>query len=293
MKLQRNQIITHRGLEPDKPKFWSESSYEAFADQLHRGFSGIEFDINFTCDDQLIVIHDVGFSRLTAGADTRKFVNSIIAAEVADFRLPHGRIPFFHEVMELIRNTPVAKNNALHLKGHFQNPKHLELLIDAFYNARDLLSRIIIFDVKQETTRILKQVLPETRIAPSVAHPYDIKRYGGAVGNTLLSIEEALELAGMGLIEGVWLDEWDLTDCESGKKTLYNAEVFNRLRNAGLHIYLVSPELHGTSPGLYGGESHPDATSKQHLYSRIREIIRLQPDAICTDHPEEILQLEV
>lgn len=50
MQLRRDQIITHRGLEPDRPGFFSESSFEAFADQLARGFGGIEFDPNFTSD---------------------------------------------------------------------------------------------------------------------------------------------------------------------------------------------------------------------------------------------------
>lgn len=292
MHLQRNQIITHRGLEPDQYNFWSESSLEAFKDQLNRGFGGIEFDANFTKDNQIIVAHDVGFSRLTDGTDTRGFASSVTASEVAKFRLPHGKIPFLHEVLDLIRSTPEAKTNALHLKSRFQNPKHLELLVDALRDARELLPQIVIFDVRPETAQILKQALPDARLAPSVAHPYDIERYGEAVGNTLLSVEETLTLAGLGLIDAAWLDEWDLADRNGGKKKFYSVELFEQLRSAGLRIYLVTPELHGTSPGLYGGESHPDAIPKEHLYQRIKEIVRLQPDAICTDHPEETLRLE-
>lgn len=292
MKIERSKIITHRGLEPDQPNFWSEGSLEAFTDQLNRGFGGIEFDANFTKDDQIIVAHDTRLSRLTDGADTREFASSVNASEVANFRLPRGRIPLFHEVMELIRATPGAKTNALHLKGRFQDQKHLNILVTALNDARELLPQIIIFDVKPETARIIKQALPWSRLAVSVAHPYDIERYGNVVGNTLLSMEEALHLAKLGIIEGVWLDEWDLADRDGGKKIFYNSEVFARLRSASLHVYLVTPELHGTSPRLHGGESHPDASSKERLYERIKEIIRLQPDAICTDHPEEVLQIE-
>ena len=56
-------IITHRGLEPSNPSFWPESSYEAFEDQLKRGF-GIEFDPNF-CKDGIVVSHDSTLKRIT------------------------------------------------------------------------------------------------------------------------------------------------------------------------------------------------------------------------------------
>lgn len=291
MRLRRNQIITHRGLEPDRPGFFSESSFEAFADQLARGFGGIEFDPNFTCDDEIIVVHDAGLVSFTDGRDTRTFATEVTADEMRAFRLANGRIPFFTEVLKLIRASS-ASANALHLKGRFQEERYLALLIAALRDVPDLLARLIIFDVRPETARSLKREFPTIRLAPSVAHPYDIERYGAVVGNTLLTIDEALALKTEGLISGVWLDEWDLTDRGERAKTLYNAETFGQLRAAGLEIYLVTPELHGTSPGLYGGESHPDASSKARLYARIKEIVRLGPDGICTDHPEEALLLE-
>lgn len=291
MQLRRNQIITHRGLEPDRPGFFSESSLEAFADQLARGFGGIEFDPNFTNDGEIIVVHDAGLGRFTDGCDKRNFATEVTADEVRAFRLANGRIPFFDEVMELIR-TSSSRINALHLKGRFQEERYLALLIGALREAPDLMARLIIFDVRPETARRLKRELPAVRLAPSVAHPYDIGRYGAVVDNTLLTIDEALALKKEGVIAGVWLDEWDLADRDGGTKTLYSAETFGQLRAVGLEIYLVTPELHGTSPGLYGGESHPDASSKKRLYGRIKEIIRLGPDGICTDHPEEVLLLD-
>ena len=60
------------------------------------------------------------------------------------------------------------------------------------------------------------------------------------------------------------------------------------LSQEGYKIALVTPELHGTSPGLYGGESHKDAKDKETLFKRIKEILSLKPDAVCTDYPEEV-----
>jgi hypothetical protein len=80
-------------------------------------------------------------------------------------------------------------------------------------------------------------------------------------------------------------------DKDNGTKLLYTKEVFNKLREANIKIGLVTPELHATSPNLLGGESHQDASSQERLFTRIKEIIKLEPDAICTDYPDLVRQL--
>ena len=89
----------------------------------------------------------------------------------------------------------------------------------------------------------------------------------------------------------MWLDEWDLSDKAGGTKQFYTREVFQTFKNAGLLIGLVTPELHGTSPGLLGGEAHPDSKPLEQLLERIQTIIALGPDIICTDYPEEVRAL--
>ena len=64
-------ILTHRGLEPNRLDFYPESSYEAFENQIKRGF-GIEFDPLF-CKDGIIVSHDKNLARITNGLDNRNF----------------------------------------------------------------------------------------------------------------------------------------------------------------------------------------------------------------------------
>ncbi len=137
--------------------------------------------------------------------------------------------------------------------------------------------------------KYLKEKNPALRIAPSVALPYDITRYNDVVGKTLLSIGEVL--ANRDIFDGVWLDEWDLTDADGGMKKLYTREVFDIFQDAGLWVGLVTPELHGTSPGLLGGEAHPDAKPFDVLAKRLAEIVSLKPDAICTDYPDYVQEL--
>lgn len=290
MSLTRSQIFTHRGLEPSQKSFYPESSYEAFENQLSRGF-GIEFDPNFV-KDGIVISHDTTLKRITGGKDLRELKN-LEVREVTEIRygaVKHGRIPTFDELMNLIRKSKSVLN-ALHLKGKFQDEHSLEILIEALKTNSDVLPKLLIFDAKPETARFLKSSISTLIISPSVSHPYDITRFNTAVIGTLISVEDTIRYKNEGLYEWVWLDEWDLSDKNGGKKSLLNEEIFTKLKEHDLKIALATPELHGTSPGLLGGEAHPDAENKEKLFTRIKRIISLNPDAICTDYPEEILTL--
>lgn len=290
------EVITHRGLEPTKPDFNPESSYESFKDQLNRGF-GIEFDPNFA-KDGIVIWHDSTLSRLSQGKDERAFKDLTIAdlSQIRFWNKTHtteGRIPTFNEVMELIRKSP-SRINALHFKGKFQNPQDTETLIAHMQRNSDVLKRILVFDIKPEIAQLLLATFPDLQLAPSVAHKHDVKRYNSVVGEALIEtsgVEKMLKNGVFGKNPWVWLDEWDLVDENEGTKNIYNKEVFMQMRKAGARIALVTPELHGTSPGLYGGESHPDSRDQKTLFKRIKEILDLKPDAICTDYPEEVFRL--
>jgi len=277
-------VITHRGLEPSNSDFYPESSYEAFKNHLSRGF-GIEFDLSFIKNKRIVIAHDTTLTRITNGKD-RRSLKELFPDEILKISLGKGRLCFFEELMVLIRNSKCI--NALHLKGTFQKQPDIDILIQHLNQyAADLLGQLLIFDLKPETARYIKTKIPQVHLAPSVSHPYDIQRFNNAVYGTLSSVEEALQYKKGGLFDWVWLDEWDLTDKNDGTKKLYTPETFTVLRNAGYKIALVTPELHGTSPGLLGSEAHPDAIPQEKLFNRIKEILSLQPEAVCTDYPEE------
>ncbi len=283
------KIISHRGLEPSNLDFWPESSYEAFQNHLSRGF-GIEFDVNF-CADELIVSHDSNLGVITNGKDRRDFSDvPIMELKQIRYGKKQGRIATLNEILELIkRNSP--KINALHLKGKFQNKEKIDLLVNNLGQNQKALEKMMIFDVKPKFAKYIKERIPEMRLAPSISHDSDIERYNQAVLGTLISLDEAIKYRKDGLYDWVWLDEWDTLDGGGRKKLLYSKETFNRMREAGYKIALVTPELHRTSPELLGGEAHEDAKNKVSLFNRIKEIINLNPDAICTDYPREINNL--
>jgi hypothetical protein len=275
------KILTHRGLDPSRNPYFAESSREAFANQLARGF-GLEFDLRRTKDDRLIVIHDSNLRRISNGKDDRE-IQDVALAEILAMDFEGCRLMDLPALLQLIKEKQSGGAlSALHLKYGSQEPETLDLVLAALQKAEPV--PCIIFDVTVETARYLKERDPSLELAPSVAHPYDIARYNAAVGGTLYAIDEILPHRD--LFRWVWLDEWDLVDENNGTKHLYTKETFNTLRAAGFSIGLVSPELHASSPGLLGGEAHPDAKDRAMLTKAIKNIVALSPDLICTDYPD-------
>jgi len=119
-----------------------------------------------------------------------------------------------------------------------------------------------------------------------VAEGMTLPSYNTATHGTLTALSTAVADSET-LYRWVWLDEWDLAGPQGSTKRLYTPDTFKACRDAGLKIGLVTPELHGTSPGLLGGEAHPEASPLSTLLSRIEQILHLDPDAICTDHPDQ------
>jgi len=278
-------IVTHRGLDPSKPNYYTESSIEAFADQLARGF-GLEFDLRQSKDGVLVVSHDSNLKRLSGG-HIDKEIEDLTWEEMSkmDFRGSH--LIDFDGLLNMISAVDDKRISAIHLKHQSQSKKIMDEV--ATKVGGDLKDKFIIFDLKPESAAYLKEKNKNLHLAASVSHPCDIERYNSCVGGTLISVKDVIKMRD--LFDWVWLDEWDRKDFGEHDKTLYNRQVFDNLRGVGFKIALVSPELHGISPGLMGGEAHPDASNSEILHSRMKEIAILQPDVVCTDFPDIFLDI--
>jgi len=276
-------ILNHRGLSPEKKHSFTENSLESFKYYLKKGY-GIEFDLNFTKDNRIIIFHDNSLKRVTNGKNN-ELIRDLSFSEMKKIHLKKGRLCELSELLQLIFENK-SRINAMHLKGNFQKKKYLDILINILKNYRNILNKLIIFDIKIETAKYLKNKIPNLLLAPSIAHKFDIKRYNKFTKKTLISINRAIKYKNF--FKWAWLDEWDLKNSSNKSKKLYTKETFQILKSHGFKIALVSPELHSISPGLLGGESHEDAKNKIILKKRIKEILKLSPDAICTDYPENI-----
>lgn len=278
--------ITHRGFDPSITGFPTESSREAFITHLDRGF-GLEFDIRLSRDDVMIAVHDANLKRISKGKDER-LIADVTAEELTSIDFDGAHLMTIPELLREIETRTTDTVSAIHLKKASQTPECLDKLLAVL--ATHDPKRYILFDATLETARYIKKANPALSIAASVSHPHDIHRYNSVVGGTLYSMEELL--ANKDLFDWAWLDEWDLSDADGKSKKLLTPETFALLREHGIKIALVTPELHGTSPGLLGGEAHPDAIPHETRWkNRMQEIVGLNPDIICTDYPDEVLQM--
>ncbi len=277
------KIITHRGLEPDKAGYHAESSVEAFEDQLKRGF-GIEFDIQLTSDKVMIAFHDSSLARVTNNKDRRK-ISEIPSQEILSMDFNGSRLTTFSNVLSMILKSQAEDAvSALHLKHFLQEKKIIDQIINEIQASGIWTHQFMIFDVKPEMAKYIKSKFSGLQLAASVADIYDIERYNSVVGGTLISTQELV--TNKDVYSWAWLDEWDLLG-PGGKKQLVTQKTFDSLRECGFLIALVTPELHAQSPGLLGGEAHEDGVDRNKLFARFKEIMKLEPDAVCTDYPEE------
>lgn len=279
------RILTHRGLEPQNTEFsYSESTLEAFGNQLSRGF-WIEFDVSFSQDRTAFVFHDDSANRISKGVDNRKFID-IPFSEISDYSNSWGgTIATLESVFRIIeKRSKEGQFSALHVKSRHQGHEDLDVIIQLFQKKPESVKRIFLFDLKPESAEYMKENIANIKIFASVSHPYDVQRFSSCVGETLITPTDFFSYHD--LYDGVWLDEWDRKGINWTTKKLYEPGLFEQLRSKKYLIGLVTPELHAISPGLYGGEFHEDCLNQESLVIRSREIANLNPDFICTDNPQ-------
>jgi glycerophosphoryl diester phosphodiesterase len=286
------QVVTHRGLDPSRAAYFPESSYAAFEDQLLRGF-GLEIDVRFTKDDRIVVMHDATLARTTGGTDTSR-VCDLTLAELLARTSSSVHLASLEEVLSLFFTTskrPSLRGAylAIHVKHTEQTHEKLDMLTTSLDAFSSNFAHVFLFDLTPLAAAYVKERHPHLKLGASVAHLYDVERYGAATGGTLLTLEDII--AHKHLFSWAWLDEWDTRASDGGTKKFYTSTVFKKLRTHGFKIGLVTPELHASSPGLLGGESHKDAEHKDTLLARCKEIVALAPDVICTDYPDAVREL--
>ena len=98
-KVFYHRNLAHRGLHT-ADKSVPENSLAAFGRAVEAGY-GIELDLQFSKDEQIVVFHDDTLNRV-CGVDGR--VDAYTYAELCEMRLHESgeRIPLFSEVLELV-----------------------------------------------------------------------------------------------------------------------------------------------------------------------------------------------
>lgn len=97
------KIIAHRGSKGTHP----ENTLVAFKEAIECGAEGIELDVQFTKDGELVVIHDNKVDRTTNGTGeiisfTLKELKALDAGSWFSAQFKEERIPTFSEVLEVL-----------------------------------------------------------------------------------------------------------------------------------------------------------------------------------------------
>lgn len=283
------QLITHRGIDvkPGDSRGWimQESRWESFSAQIRAGW-GLEFDVRPLKDGQLAISHDSSLSRMAPGCEQQ--ISTLTRSEFEAIRVPGGRLCLLDELLRLIAEDGQAIS-ALHLKSHCHEPTILAKILEILEpRVESLIGRLLVFDATPSVAEKIVKKLPGLDVAASVAHTYDVLRYGALTGGTLLTSEQVI--ANQHLYSWVWLDEWDRVDIDSGEKIFVDHDSVERFRSAGFKVAVVSPELHASSPALLGGEAHKDGADDERLVDRWAQLGQLRVDALCTDHASWITE---
>ena len=264
-------ILSHRGLDICPLNSTEEervdSRYADFEALMARGL-GVEADVWCLSDGCLVISH----GNPDKIENFQDFSQSI---HLKYKRCSFDDILYLHNKYE----SPLL---ALHLKADMQLPSVCEKIVAGIMRLPvNKQNKILLFDLTVSAARFFKSRLPSVNIGASVSHKYDISRYGRFVGGTLFSVEDVL--VHRGLFDWIWMDEWDLVDF-CGKKEFICRENINFFQSLGFKVAGVSPELHAKSPGLLGGEEHPDGVCPVRVKRRVSSWITTGINAICTDY---------
>lgn len=95
----RGRLYAHRGLH-DNATEAPENSMRAFSKAIEAGY-GIEFDVQLTKDEQLVVVHDFDLKRI-CGADVK--IRDLTYEELQQYHIcgSSQTIPLFSEVLALV-----------------------------------------------------------------------------------------------------------------------------------------------------------------------------------------------
>lgn len=157
MKLPK--IWGHRGASGYAP----ENTLEAFELAYKLGAEGIELDVQFTRDRQLVVIHD---ERIDRTSDGTGFVADYTLDEIRKFNFnktnpqyDHCNIPTLEEVLQLVKPTGMVIN--IELKTSVNYYPGIEREVVELVNKYEMMDRIIFSSFNHESVLRVKDYAPE------------------------------------------------------------------------------------------------------------------------------------
>lgn len=158
-----SKIIAHRGFSGNYP----ENTMLAFQKAIEIGAEGVELDVHFTKDGELVIIHDETIDRTTDGTG---FVKDYTYAELAKFNA-YGRfegqfgfqkIPTLREYFELVKDVDGFITN-IELKTGIFEYEGIEKAVIDLVKEFGLEDRTILSSFNHFTVMRCKEYAPEIK----------------------------------------------------------------------------------------------------------------------------------
>ncbi len=171
----KTKIWAHRGASGHAP----ENTLAAFRLAADMQADGIELDVHFTRDGQVVVTHDDDVRRVTGHEGA---VGSLTLAQLKrlDFSnhmaaFAGEKIPTFEEVLALVKPTRMMIN--IELKTNWETPNGLEEATHALVSQYGMEKRILYSSFNHDSLLHMKKVAPEIPCGllydNKVARPWD------------------------------------------------------------------------------------------------------------------------
>ncbi len=149
----------HRGASYDAP----ENTLAAFQLAAEAGADGVELDVTFSADNQVVVIHDDTLERTTDGTDpvrarTLPELKEYDAGKYFDPRFAGERIPTLAEVFEAVGSRVLVN---VELKGLTREEDGLEAAVADLIVRHGMTSRVVISAFNPLRLRRMRRVAPQ------------------------------------------------------------------------------------------------------------------------------------
>ncbi|MGM9985922.1 MAG: glycerophosphodiester phosphodiesterase [Bacillaceae bacterium] len=154
---EKLSIFAHRGAKGTHP----ENTISAFKEAIRVGADGVEFDVQLTKDNQLVVIHDEKLNRTTNGKGyvkdyTLKELKALDAGSKFNKAFKGERIPTLDEVLSLFQPTSLQIN--IELKNDVFRYEGMEEKTVAAIKKHNMEDKIILSSFNHESISLLQKM---------------------------------------------------------------------------------------------------------------------------------------
>lgn len=158
------KVFAHRGFSGKYP----ENTMPAFEAAMDLGVDGIEFDVQFSKDGQLVIIHDETVDRTTTG---KGLVREYTLEELQQFEASAGfrgqygfvTIPTLETYLQRVKSTDLITNIELKT-GRYEYPG-IEAAVLELLRKYDLVDRVIISSFNHFSVLRMQALCPEIKCA--------------------------------------------------------------------------------------------------------------------------------